>query len=505
MKKTSLLITLIALYISSFAQFGGGSGTEEDPFRLYTKEHLEELSDSSYLQQNIFTGTYFKLMNNINDTITKLCYIFNGNFNGGGHSINVDPVTHYLFKIIDSEGCLDSIKFIGNSKNFISIVQSNSGIIRNCISDVKINHPTQVFEKFGICADNAYIGLIESCVNLADFSNEINPDTGEYDLSFMVGICRMNYGTIKKCTNYGDFSVKGGLVAGIVFENAGTIELCVNNGNIFTTDVIGHEYYGGIVTQTFIPSIIRNCINNGNISVSHHATFNEDNFFLLDGGILAADNGCYAIENCLNTGNIKSFFTENAVYRGGGIVGGYINSEIINCLNIGNNGGGAIIDIQANTAYPINATNNYYDKQTCLSKGINGEDVPGSAEGKLTTQLTGTSPELQAMLGDGWSYAEGRYPIPLGLENDSMALVAATPVYLHFENEDDYNHVDSVSKNFTVGLENNVSWEEAFGRVSFNDENVQLLSIGYEVLSVKLGNYSKKINIIIVDTEVSNP
>ncbi|NLA25136.1 MAG: T9SS type A sorting domain-containing protein, partial [Bacteroidales bacterium] len=47
--------------------------------------------------------------------------------------------------------------------------------------------------------------------------------------------------------------------------------------------------------------------------------------------------------------------------------------------------------------------------------------------------------------------------------------------------------------------------EEAFGRVSFNDENVQLLSIGYEVLSVKLGNYSKKINIIIVDTEVSNP
>ena len=56
----------------------------------------------------------------------------------------------------------------------------------------------------------------------------------------------------------------------------------------------------------------------------------------------------------------------------------------------------------------------------CRSKEINGEDISGVAEGKLSTQLVGNSPELQAMLGNGWSYAEGRYPIPLSLENDSM-------------------------------------------------------------------------------------
>ena len=76
-----------------------------------------------------------------------------------------------------------------------------------------------------------------------------------------------------------------------------------------------------------------------------------------------------------------------------------------------------------------------------------------------------------------------------------MALVAATPVYLHTESEEAYNHVDSVSKNFTVGIENNVSWDEISGHVSFSGENVTLLSIGQENLIVSLGNYSKIISV----------
>jgi len=175
-----------------------------------------------------------------------------------------------------------------------------------------------------------------------------------------------------------------------------------------------------------------------------------------------------------------------------------------------NNGGGAIIDTCPESTFSL--VHNYYDKQMCLSKGVAGEDIPGSAEGKLTTQLTGTSPELQAMLGDGWSYAEGRYPIPLGLENDSLALVAATPVYLHFDSEEDYNHVDSVSKNFTVttGVSTGSTtvafdWDETNGRVSFSDENVTLLSVGIENLIVSLGDYSKNVKINIVDIETSVP
>ncbi|NLA25320.1 MAG: T9SS type A sorting domain-containing protein, partial [Bacteroidales bacterium] len=42
-------------------------------------------------------------------------------------------------------------------------------------------------------------------------------------------------------------------------------------------------------------------------------------------------------------------------------------------------------------------------------------------------------------------------------------------------------------------------------RVSFNDNYVELLNIGDEILSVSFGNYSKKIGITIVDTDVSSP
>lgn len=80
-------------------------------------------------------------------------------------------------------------------------------------------------------------------------------------------------------------------------------------------------------------------------------------------------------------------------------------------------------------------------------------------------------------------------------------MVAATPLYLYAENENSYNHVDSVNRNFTVGLENNVSWENSFGRVNILANNVSLLSIDDELLTVKNSEYEKKVNIIIRDFE----
>jgi hypothetical protein len=64
--------------------------------------------------------------------------------------------------------------------------------------------------------------------------------------------------------------------------------------------------------------------------------------------------------------------------------------------------------------------------------------------------------------------------------------------------------VDSVNRNFTVGLENNVSWENAFGRVNILANNISLLSIGNELLTVKNSEYEKKVNIIIRDIETIN-
>jgi len=49
--------------------FGGGAGTEQNPYRIYTKEHLEELADSVNLGYNWSKNMFFHLMNNIDDSV----------------------------------------------------------------------------------------------------------------------------------------------------------------------------------------------------------------------------------------------------------------------------------------------------------------------------------------------------------------------------------------------------------------------------------------------------
>lgn len=68
MKKILLSISIVLFSTTAFAQFGGGSGTEEDPYRIYSKEHLEELQNSLSITVD-YTGTHFSLMNDITDSL----------------------------------------------------------------------------------------------------------------------------------------------------------------------------------------------------------------------------------------------------------------------------------------------------------------------------------------------------------------------------------------------------------------------------------------------------
>lgn len=105
-----LLLLCNVVTINSFAQFGGGSGTEGDPYRIYTKEHFEEFVNE-YNSQNFesygdFSGIHLRLMNDITDTVkTSLHYIqsttgFNGYFHGGGYSINIAPDENSMLPVL---------------------------------------------------------------------------------------------------------------------------------------------------------------------------------------------------------------------------------------------------------------------------------------------------------------------------------------------------------------------------------------------------------------------
>ena len=206
--------------------------------------------------------------------------------------------------------------------------------------------------------------------------------------------------------------------------------------------------------------------------------------------------------NCYNSGHIQG---DSIV---GGIAGSFASlcgDTLANCFNTGIVDGYAIysgcysINTEDEDLYfygdSIYIDHNYYDAQMLADTSANEE---GMYEWKLTSQLTGDAPELRAMLGDGWSYADGRYPIPLGLENDSLAMLFATPIYLYAESADDYDDVDLVQHHFTVGTENSVSWASG-SRLSIVGENATILASGSENITATLAGYSFTRNLNLIN------
>ena len=95
-KKTFLFLALLcALSQGSWAQtFGGGSGTEADPYLITSLSDWNELR-SDVLVGTTYNGTYFKLTNDISVTtmVGTSDYTFNGTFDGDGHTITVNYET----------------------------------------------------------------------------------------------------------------------------------------------------------------------------------------------------------------------------------------------------------------------------------------------------------------------------------------------------------------------------------------------------------------------------
>ena len=73
--KTKIVTVAFALTVSTvsnvalLAQFGGGNGTQANPYQIANKRHLELLADSVNNDYYWSIDKYFKVMNDINDTV----------------------------------------------------------------------------------------------------------------------------------------------------------------------------------------------------------------------------------------------------------------------------------------------------------------------------------------------------------------------------------------------------------------------------------------------------
>ena len=272
--KTKIVTVAFAFTISTvsnfslLAQFGGGQGTQADPYRIYTKQHLEELADSVAISpSNDFTtcynwsrDKYFKVMNDITSPLTQAIGLmepsasFQGHFDGQNNTITVN------------------INGTGNNLPAGLFCSITIGSIKNVIVSGSINLNTTVARVGGIAGAVIFSIFsenikISNCVNNVDIIvlNSIYNECGgilgtsQRDANAMLDTIK-NEIIIENCTNIG--SIKG-LSAGGIMCSCSKVKInnCINDGLIY-----GDILTGGIAGNIGNRTTISGCFNGGVVS-----------------------------------------------------------------------------------------------------------------------------------------------------------------------------------------------------------------------------------------------
>ena len=232
-----------------------GSGTADDPYRIYTQEDLEGIGNDS-------TGKYYKLENDIALTSDWWPIVsFYGTLDGGDYTIRGLNVTW------------------GNTQNL-------GGIVYTLQEGATIKNLNVIGSVTSYCVNNARVG----------------------------GIVGYNYGTVENCTFSG--SVTGGeirnsnngAIGGIAGRSDGTITGCINNANV-SGQGTNELYVGGITGSNH--GTLANCTNTG--AISGKVTYGSTNYGPIWGSETWKTSGGYVggiagdtTANAANTGNTNA-------------------------------------------------------------------------------------------------------------------------------------------------------------------------------------------------------
>ena len=307
-----------------------GSGTENDPYMIYSAEDLVNLSKAIFEDEKSVKGVYFKQGNDISlinikfEPIGTLGYPFEGVYDGGGFtisnlSINTTDSYQGLFgfvtgtvKNLTVEGTIKastradrkySYSYIGGIVGAIN----NGAIIENCTSYVNVEGEIYTGGIVGasLYTDNmkakGAVNIIKNCTNYGTVTSSIG--NNNYTAG-IIGYIK-NDGSVSNCKNFGAITgnyCTGGIV-GACYST--TIDNCINEGKI----VEMKQFAGGIAGYS--DDLVTNCTNSGTITGLNDT-----------GGVIGKSIG--TISNCINTGKVTGLM------RTGGIAGYIEGSNFIN-------------------------------------------------------------------------------------------------------------------------------------------------------------------------------
>ena len=301
------------------ASFSGGSGTDDDPWKISNGSELAYLASlvnsngsATYNQYYILTadidlgGREWTGIGNQNNAAKA----FKGKFDGNGKVITgfaIEEERDYtpgLFGLLDGgavvknltvHGCIRA----GSKYDFggLLCVSVNGGsAVENCTvyADVQITREagSKNFYFGGITGRLAPGGKIQDCTVLGKIQLQVTASATNGQRQYTAGIAaRIDAAQITNCTNYADISQ--------IFTGSATI-----------------GYSGGIVAfgqaakDTTVS--IRNCVNYGDILVESNGGQGRT------GGIFGnpKSEAVYTIENCFNAGKVLYGKGTNSSYMG---------------------------------------------------------------------------------------------------------------------------------------------------------------------------------------------
>ena len=438
----------------------GGTGTFDDPYIVTTAEELAEIAT----RVNSGTEASGTIFPNGNSGYANQYFMLTDDLDLSEYTpwmpISI-PGQKIFFGHFDGGGhtiihLTTDYSTNNSNQGLFSVIGANASISNLCIKDSHITGEVYTGAFVGAAGENS---VISNCHNYSDVYTTFY---------YTGGIAGASWGTIENCTNSGNIFSEADFIGGIVGDFYGTLTGCVNTGYISGTTSVG-----------------------GTIGYSANATINHN----------------------VNAGNINA----SSVYSGGvvGFVTNY-DSENTTCYLL-NYGGVFGPSVRAVIGYlwteegqPSHANNCYYDCQLTNKKGMApGNDVEGVAEPRFTHEMLNDG--LNGLIGEGWSYNPGLYPIPeflapyptpnrtLGI---STALVAAAPACFRFINDDEYDIFNNVRDDFHVFVDNygyELIWSSKTGKVGFYEDFAYLLDMGADTLHVCLDDTKKDVIIEITD------
>ena len=252
--------------------FGGGNGTSDDPYQIYTGAELAYLASSTN-GGTTYSGQYFKLMNDINlngiswtpigrgsqteKDDTSSYSVFKGTFNGDGHKIlGLSINSNNLMKV----GLFASIV----SANILSLGVENASVTMTYGSSMSYG---------SVLCGAAYMSTISGCyvIGVLDVTNTKTSPSHNATAGMIVGFCDSSYVTncyaagsvTAKSSVSGTFKAYAGGIAGST-SNTVTIRECYFVG-VCSADAVSREAYAaGIAGCKFDGSLtIKNCFAEG--------------------------------------------------------------------------------------------------------------------------------------------------------------------------------------------------------------------------------------------------